>query len=101
MHDPITGGPDLGDARTQRTINPHGSCRVYFHARSLQTDFLCIGTSRGGYQELFGGERLLAAVPLDREGNSLSLRAHPTSPRSGGDPQAFLLDDLGEGIGDF
>jgi len=91
----------MGDTGAQSTINPHGSCRVYFHARSLQADLLRIGTSPGGYQELFGGERLLAAVSLDREDNSLSLRAHPAHLHSGDNAQAFLPENLDEGLCDF
>ena len=40
-------------------------------------------------------------MPLDREDNFLSLRAYPAHLRSGDNPQAFLLEDIGEGLGDF
>ncbi len=44
---------------------------------------------------------MLAAVKLHREGDPFSRTFHPAHLRSGDDAQPFLLEDLGEGPGDF
>src|SRR5258708_23206157 len=40
-------------------------------------------------------------MPLDREGDPLSRTFHPAHLRSRHNPQAFLLEDLGESRSDF
>src|SRR5207245_1482809 len=84
---PARGSPEMGNRGAQRAIHAHRSRLVYLNSSLLQANLLRLGAPPGGYQELFGGECVLAAVPLNRERDPLSFRAHPADLRSGDNPQ--------------
>ncbi len=91
----------MGDGRLQCAIHPHSPRCVNRYACLLQTQLPCVGTASRRDHEFVGSECLLATMTQSREGHSLAYPLDPTYLCQCHDADPFLLQNLGERLGDF